>query len=267
MKTSPPPLLVAFSACALGIALLIDLLGSSVEMMQAPQPNSIAPAWSLTPADLARDYKTSRGVWTPGADGVARTSAAATSPWLEAPDVTTHFLPPTTLQGGVLTLAPNPTLARLPSLATATASTTRGDTTRPCKRVGQKLQCGAAGWAHVGPKQDMRVAGEKTTCIWAHPQDNITTRVEFPTYTLAADTSITLLTAFDDRAVSGKSASVDVKIDQHTGTPTTHKTVDKRGWQRHIIKGPLEQGIALDISTTNASRRHFCFKFEGGGTR
>lgn len=266
MKNSPHPLLVLFSACAIGGAALTDLIGAGADMIPTPPP-STAPAWSLTPADLARDHATSRGVWAPGVDGAARTRASTSSPWIKSELVTANLLPPSTSEDGALTLTPDPKVARLPSLAAATASTTRGETTKPCKRAGQKLQCGAAGWAHVGPKQDMRVAGKKTTCIWAHPQDNLTTRVEFPTYTLAADQTVTLLTAIDDRAASGQNASVRVNVDTHNGAPSTHTTADKRGWQRHEISGPIARGLTLEISTANAARRHFCFKFEEGGAR
>lgn len=129
----------------------------------------------------------------------------------------------------------------------------------PCPLRGGRHQCTSASWAYVGPRDDVRVAGKKSACVWAHPLPDETIQITYPAVTLSAEQALLLSTAIDDRAISGRGARVTARV---SSPPLTHTTPDARGWHTQRIQGPRSGPLTLEISAPKTGRRHFCYRLE-----
>lgn len=135
--------------------------------------------------------------------------------------------------------------------------------TLPCPRDLQGAhRCGDSGWTHMRMRPTT-VDGERETCIWAHPLEDMILRFRFPNVSGIGPDGQRLWLESGLRDVSvGTGAPVDFRI-RLGDEVITHRHRDQRGWQAVELPGvetPSE--LIVEISADRPGRRHLCYRFD-----
>ena len=143
-------------------------------------------------------------------------------------------------------------------IARARVSVTDAAGERACVLRGGRHSCGAKGWQYVGDKE-MKIAGKRERCVWAHPIAGATTSIHYPSVVSSEGAPRAIAFGLADK-VSRKGGPVDVDV-TFGGETTRHVHPARRGWTRFSLgegSGPL----TLAISAEKTGQRHFCFRIE-----
>ncbi|MBA2663740.1 MAG: hypothetical protein H0U74_15745 [Bradymonadaceae bacterium] len=152
-------------------------------------------------------------------------------------------------------------LPNLPQIAAATVVLRAEDgSEKPCSTYRNgRFQCRKPGWSYVGQAK-VRVAGKSESCIWAHPLQDATIIVAYPSTQPTEGRKLVLETALTDGSVGG-GHPVDVRVSFGTKN-ITHVHPDRKGWTRKTIpRSDDAAALTVEVSAAHTGRRHFCYRF------
>jgi hypothetical protein len=127
-------------------------------------------------------------------------------------------------------------------------------------RRGDKIFCSGKDWNYVGPAS-RRFAGTFLPCIWAHPVKSGPLEIHFPATQLG--TRLIGHHGLADSAISGGGASVSLEVLIDGESVGRFRRPNREGWEKFEIDTSnwegVEAEVTLQITTTRAGRRHYCF--------
>lgn len=151
---------------------------------------------------------------------------------------------------------------RVPKLRRAEVTVADEDGADRCPRIGlDRFSCAPPSWADVRYRE-LSVGGSDERCIWVHPLENRTIRVDYGRLSPDLLADLELRTALADKVV-GEPGAVRVELSVGDETESSDHPPDQKGWRTRELPGPDSPSrLAVAISAERVGRRHFCFRFD-----